>query len=69
MISPILTYNSKVWGVYTDFKTWKSSQVEKTHLKFRKRYLEVSNKACDVASRAELGRFSLIIAINRKILI
>ena len=68
MISPILTYNSEIWGVYTkpDFKTWESTQIEKTHLKFCKRYLEVSNKACNVACRAELGRFLLIIAINRK---
>ena len=70
MISPILTYNSEVWGVYTkpDFKTWESTQIKKknkTHLKFRKRYLEVSNKACNVACRAELGRFPLIIAIYK----
>ena len=70
MIYPILTYNSEVWGVYTkpDFKTWESTQIEKTHLKFCKRYLEVSNKACNVGRRAELGRFPLIVAINRKIL-
>ena len=70
MISPILTYNSEVWGVYTkpDFKTWESTQIEKTHLKFCKRYLKVSNKACNVACRADLGRFPLRIAINRKIL-
>ena len=58
-------------GEYTPnltFRTWESTQVEKTHLKFRKRYLEVSNTACNVACRAELGRFPLIIAINRKIL-
>ena len=62
MISPTLTYNSEVWGVYTkpDFKTWETTQIEKTHLKFCKRYLEVSNKACNVAYRAELGRFPLI---------
>ena len=70
MIAPILTYNSEVWGVYTkpDFKTWDSSQIEKTHLKFCKRYLEVSNKASNIACRAELGRFPLNIAINQKIL-
>ena len=64
MISP------EVWGINTkpDFKTWESTQIEKTHLKFCKRYLEVSNKACNVACRAELGRSPLIIAINRKIL-
>ena len=33
-----------------------------------KRYLEESNKASNVACRAELGRFPLIIAINQKIM-
>ena len=69
MISPILTYKSEVWGAYakSDLKSCDSSQIEKTHLQFCKRYLEVSNKASNVACRAELGRFSLIIAINQKI--
>ena len=65
MISPILTYNSEIWGVYTkpDFKSWDSSQIEKAHLQYCKRYLEVSSKASNVACRAELGKFPLIIAI------
>ena len=31
MISPILTYNSEVWGAYvkSDFKSWDSSAIEK----------------------------------------
>jgi len=71
MISPILTYNSEIWGVYEkpDFKPWDSSPVDKTHLQFRKCHLEVSNKASNMACRAELGRFPLIIAINQKQLI
>ena len=70
MISPILTYNSEIWGVYTkpDFKTWDGSQIEKAHLQFCKRYLEVNNKASNIACRAELGRFPLNITINQKIL-
>ena len=70
MISSILTYNSEIWGVYVqpDFKSWDSSQIEKTHLQFCKRYLEVSNKASNMACRAELGRFPLNIAINQKII-
>ena len=46
MISPLLTYNSEMYSVYvkSDFKSWDSSQIEKTHLQFCKRYLEVSNK-------------------------
>jgi len=55
MISPILTYNSEIWGVCVkpDFKSWDSPQIEKTHLQFCKRYLEVSNKASNMACRAE----------------
>ena len=58
MISPVLTYNSEIWGVYTkpEFKAWDGSQIEKTHLQFCKR------------CRAELGRFPLNIAINQRIL-
>ena len=41
---------------------------KKTHLRFCKRYLEISNKGYNVANRAELGRFPLIIAINQKIM-
>ena len=70
MISPILTYNSEVWGAFakSDFKSWDSSAIEKTHLQFCKRYLEVDNKASNIAWRAELGKFPLIIDINKKIL-
>ena len=61
MISPILTYNNEIWGVYAkpDIKTWDGSQIEKAHLQFCKRYLEVNNKASNIACRAELGRFPL----------
>ena len=70
MISPILTYNSEVWGAFakSDFKSSDSSAIEKTHLQFCKRYLEVHNKASNIACRAELGKFPLIIDINKKIL-
>ena len=65
MISPILTSNSEIWGVYVkpDFKFWDRSQIGKTPLQFCKHYLEVSNKASNMACRAELGRFPLIVAI------
>ena len=62
MISPILTYNSKVWGVFikSDFKYWDTSSIEKGHLQFCKRYLQVNNKASNVACWTELGRYPLI---------
>ena len=61
-ISPILTYIGEVWCWYTkpDLKSWDSSQIEKTH--------QVSDKASNVACRAELGRIPLVIAINQKIM-
>ena len=70
MISSILTNNSEVWGAYakSDLRSWDSSQIEKTHLHFCKRYLEVSNKASNVACRVEFGRSPLMIAINQKIM-
>ena len=32
MISPILTYNSEIWGLYAkpDFKAWDDAQIERT---------------------------------------
>ncbi len=70
MISPILLYNSEIWDGYvkSGFKAWDGLQIERTHLQFCKRYLEVSNKASNVAYRAELGRFPLLITTNQRIL-
>ena len=70
MISPILTYNSEISGVYAkpDFKTWDGSQIEKAHFQFCKRYLELNNKASNIACKAELDRFPLNITSNQKIL-
>ena len=72
MISPILTYNSEVWGGCLCEIRFSSRgtapQLKKTHLQFCKRYLEVHNKASNIACRAELGKFPLIIGINKKIL-
>ena len=70
MVFPILSYNSEVWGMYTkrDFKKWDSPPIEKIHLKFCKRYLEVNNKASNIACRAELDRLPLLIPINQKIM-
>ena len=44
------------------------SQVERAHLQFCKPYVEVNNKASNIACGAELGRFPLSITINQKIL-
>ena len=52
-----------------DFKKWDNSAIEKKiHLKFCKRYLEVNNKASNLACRAEHGRLPLVVPINKKIM-
>ena len=51
----------------SDFKSWDKSGIEKTHLHFCKRYLEVHNKSSNVACRSDPGRFPLIIDMNNKI--
>ena len=43
-------------------------KLKKTHLQFCKRYLEVNNKASNIACRAELRRFPLSITITQKLL-
>ena len=42
--------------------------MENILLNFCKRYLEVNNKASNIASRAELGRFLLLNPKNQKIM-
>ena len=70
MISPIFTYNSVVWGLFikSDFKFWDTSPIEKGHLQFCKRYLQINSKASNIACQAEPGRYPLISNINKRIL-
>ena len=51
-----------------DFKSWDNSPIEKAHLQFCKRYLAVHNKGSNMASRAELGKYPMIIEVDKKIL-
>ena len=70
MISPILTYNCEVWGAYLklDLNHWDKSPIEKVHVRFCKSYLGVNMKATDDACRAELGRFTMKLSIDKNIL-
>jgi hypothetical protein len=70
VISPILLYNSEVWGAYAnnDFTKWDKTEIEKTHLKVCKLYLRVNRKASNIASRGELGRLPLLIPIFKRTL-
>jgi hypothetical protein len=67
IISPILLYNSEVWGAYekNDFNKWDNTEIEKTHLRFCKLFLGVNKKANNIACRGELGRFPLLITIQK----
>jgi hypothetical protein len=70
VISPILLYNSEVWGAYSigDFAKWDKTSAEKAHLKFCKIYLGVNRKASNAASRGELGKFPLLFPIIKRTL-
>ena len=50
------------------FQICDNTPIEKAHLQFCKRYLEVHNKVSNMASRAELCKYPMIIDINKKIL-
>ena len=70
IISPILLYNSEIWGAYekNDFDKWDNSATEKIHTRFCKLYLGVNRKATNIACRGELGKFPLFITIQKNII-
>jgi hypothetical protein len=70
IISPILLYNSEIWGAFInhDFRKWDQSPTEKIHLKFCKTYLGVNRKATNIACRGELGKFPLLLPILKRLL-
>jgi hypothetical protein len=70
IISPILLYNSEVWGAFAnhDLNKWDQSPTEKIHSKFCKIYLGVNRKATNIASRGEMGKFPLLIAILKRLM-
>jgi hypothetical protein len=67
IVSPILLYNSEVWGAYgnNDFTKWDKTSTEKTRLKFSK--ICVNRKASNIISRGELGKFPLLIPIFKRL--
>ena len=70
MIAPILAYNSEMWRMYAkpDFKTWDSSQIEKSHPQICTRFseLSLSNKASNFASKTDLGRLPTLHILSLK---
>ncbi|CAB3997693.1 Hypothetical predicted protein [Paramuricea clavata] len=70
IITPILLYNSEVWGAYekNDLNKWDNSDTEKVHLRFCKLYLGVNRKASNIACRSEIGKYPLLITIKKNII-
>jgi hypothetical protein len=70
IITPILLYNSEIWGAYekNDLNKWDNSQTEKVHLRFCKLYLGVNRKASNIACRSELGKYPLLLTIRKNII-
>ena len=65
MISPILQYNSEVWGAFTstnnDFGKWNKTP-------FCKLYPGVNRKTTNIACRGELGKFPILISIHKRMI-
>ena len=78
LISPILCYNSEVWGStlhtgneYDETKFWKKSEnlpLEQLHIQFCKNALGVHRKATNAAVRGEVGRYPIAIRIVKAML-
>ena len=68
VIEPIALYCCEVWGPLTnqDFTKWDKHQIETLHAEFCKNILCVQRKTPNNACRAELGRYPLIIKIQKK---
>ena len=68
-ITPILTYGTEIWGIFSkfDFEKWEQTPIEKVHLRFCKS-LGLNRKASNFAVRGEMGRTPLQIIIIEKIL-
>ena len=63
-------YGSEVWGIYDkdDFNNWEKDDIEKTHTYFCKQSLGVNKQCPHVATRNELGRLPLKLAIETSVL-
>ena len=70
LFSPILLYNSEIWGAYDslNFEKWEKDPVERLHSQFFKLYLGLNKRAPNVAARNEVGRISLKSLIYRNML-
>ena len=67
VIEPIALYGSEVWGPLAnqDFTKWDKHQTETLHTELCKSILRTQRKTPNNACRAELGRYPLIIKIQK----
>lgn len=68
VIEPIALYGSEVWGPLTnqEFDKWEKHPIETLHVEFCKTILKVHRHTTNNACRAELGRYPLIINIQKR---
>ena len=68
VIEPIALYGCEVWGPLTnqEFTIWDKHQIETLHAEFYKNFICVQRKTPNNAFRAELGRYPLIIKIQKR---
>lgn len=68
VIEPIALYGSEVWGPLAnqDFTKWDKHQIETLHTELCKSILRTQRKTPNNACRAELGRYPLIIKIQKR---
>ena len=67
VIDPIALDGCEVWGLLTnqEFTKWDKHQIETLHAEFCKNIVRVQRKTPNNARRAELGRYPLIIKIQK----
>ncbi len=68
VIQPIALYGSEVWGPLSDqsYTRWDRHPTEALHTEFCKMILKLQRKTPNNACRAELGRFPLIINMQKR---
>jgi len=67
---PILLCGSGVWCIYDkdNFNTWEKDVIEKTRIYFCKQFLGVNKQCVNIATRNELGRLFVKLAIETVII-
>ncbi|XP_077861686.1 uncharacterized protein LOC144342321 [Saccoglossus kowalevskii] len=68
-ILPVLIYGSEIWGIEVlDENKWDKTTSEKLHLKFCRNILGLNKFGANLACRAELGCFPLLIDTKKNLI-